>query len=67
MAVAKVEEISATSEKNFDDAIRVGVARAAKTLRNVTSAWVSEQHVRVGKNGKLEFQVNLKVTFVLED
>ncbi len=66
-SVARVTEISATSEKSFDDAVKVGVERASKTLRNVTSAWVKEQRVEV-KDGKATiYQVNLLVTFVLED
>ncbi len=68
MAVAKVEEISATSSKSFDDAVKVGIARATKTLRGVKGAWVKEQQVRLDDAGKIvEYQVNLKVTFILED
>jgi flavin-binding protein dodecin len=68
MSVARVTEITATSESSFDDAIRVGLARADKTLRNVRSAWVKEQQVRVGDGGAIsEYQVNLLVTFVLDD
>ena len=67
MAVAKVEEISATSTISFEDAIKQGLARATKTLRGVKSAWVKEQHVRVGDDGQVvEFQVNMKITFILE-
>lgn len=67
MSVARVTEISATSTHSFDDATKVGIARAAKTLRGVKSAWVKEQTVRV-ENGKVsEYQVNLLVTFLLED
>jgi dodecin len=68
MTVARVSEISATSPKGFDDAIKIGIARANKTLRNVRSAWVKEQYVRVGDDGKIaEYQVNMLVTFVLDD
>ncbi len=64
--VAKVSEISAKSDKSFEDAIQSGIARANKTLRNVTSAWVKEQQVQV-KDGKVVgYQVNLLVTFVLD-
>jgi flavin-binding protein dodecin len=67
MSVAKVSEISVTSTKGFEDAITEGIARANKTLRNVRSAWVKEQQVRV-KDGKIkEFQVNMMVTFVIDD
>jgi hypothetical protein len=67
MAVAKVEEISATSTVSFEDAIQKGLARAIKTLRNVRSAWVKEQHVRLDGKKILEYQVNMIITFVLED
>jgi flavin-binding protein dodecin len=65
-SVARVTEISARSSKGFDDAMKVGVARAAQTLRNVSSAWVKEQSVQVVDGQVTEYQVNLLVTFVLE-
>jgi len=67
MAVAKVSEISATSSKSFEDAIHLGIARAHKTLRNVRSAWVKEQQVRVQNGAVVEYQVNMMVTFVLDE
>jgi len=67
MSIAKVSEISSTSSKSFEDALQQGVARANKTLRNVKSAWVKEQQVRVSKGAITEYQVNMMVTFVLDD
>jgi dodecin len=67
MSVAKVSEISATSTKSFEDAVTHGIARANQTLRNVRSAWVKEQKVRVRDGAVTEFQVNLMVTFVIDD
>lgn len=67
MAVARVTEISATSAESFEDAIRVGLERANRTLRNVKSAWIKEQQVRVRDGAISEYQVNMLVTFVLED
>lgn len=68
MSVARVSEIKASSTESFDDAIRQGVARAVKTLRNVKSAWVANQDVMVDDDGNIaEYRVQLKVTFVLED
>ena len=67
MQVARVTEIIASSEKSFDDAVKVGIARACKTLKNVSGAWVKDQKVVVHKNKIVEYRVNLKVTFVLED
>ena len=67
MSIAKISEISATSTKSFEDAIQQGIARATKTLRNVKSVWIKEQHVRVENERPSEYQVNMMVTFVLED
>lgn len=68
MSVAKVSEISATSSKSFEDAVQLGLARAAKTLRNIRGAWIKEQHVRCDNNARItEYQVNMMVTFVLDD
>lgn len=67
MAVAKVSEISATSAKSFEDAIQQGLTRAGKTLRNIRGAWVKEQHVRCEGSKITEYQVNMMVTFVLDD
>jgi flavin-binding protein dodecin len=67
MSVAKVSEISATSAKSFEDAIQQGLLRASQTLRHVRSAWVKEQHVRCNEGKIIEYQVNMMVTFVLDD
>jgi len=67
MSIARITEISATSTKGFEDAIQQGVARAAQTLRNVRSAWVKEQQVRIEGERIVEYQVNMMITFVLED
>lgn len=66
-SVARVTEISSQSDKSFEDAIRTGIARASKTLRNVTSAWVKEQRLDVAGGKITGYQVNLLVTFVLEE
>ena len=67
MSVAKVTELSSTSTKSFEDAINTGLERAHKTIRNVRSAWIKEQQVRLDKGKIVEFQVNMMITFVLED
>jgi len=67
MAVARVTEISSTSQKSFEDAIQSGVSRATKTLRNVRSAWIKEQRVDIRDGNIAEYQVNMMVTFILDD
>lgn len=66
MSVARVTEIIAGSPKSFEDAVKVGVKRATKTLKNVKGAWVKSQKVVVDKNKIVEYRVNLEVTFILE-
>ena len=67
MSVAKVSEISATSTKSFEDAITSGLARAQETIRNIKSAWIKEQQLRLEKGKIVEYQVNMLLTFVLDD
>ena len=66
MTIARVTEITASSKKSFEDAVRTGVSRSNKTLRNVCSAWVKDQEVIVKAGKVTEYRVKLKVTFVLE-
>ncbi|MEE9142645.1 MAG: dodecin family protein [Gammaproteobacteria bacterium] len=67
MSVARCTEIIASSEKSFEDAVKIGIERATKTLKNVKGAWVEGQKVVVSKDKISEYRVDLKVTFVLDD
>jgi dodecin len=67
MSVARNTEISATSTQSFEDAIRQGLARATKTLRNVRSAWIKEQEVSLENDQIAVYKVVMVVTFVLDD
>lgn len=68
MSVARVTEIIASSKESFEDAVKQGLKRASKTLKNVRGAWVEGQKVSCDSDGHIiEFRVILKVTFVLED
>jgi dodecin len=66
MAVAKVIEVTATSEDSFEDAIRQGIGKATETVHNIKGAWVKEQKVLVAEGEITGFRVDLKVTFVLD-
>ena len=66
-SVARISQISARSETSFEDAIKVGVERANRTLRNVQGAWVKDQKVECSNGAITAYQVMLEVTFVLED
>lgn len=67
MTVAKVSEIKASSPVSFDEAIKEGLARANKTLKNVKSAWVKDFEVRLDDKGEIEqYRVLMRITFILE-
>ncbi len=67
MSVARVTELSATSETSFEDAINEAVGRATRTLRGVEGAWVKDMNVNI-EDGKITgYRVNVEVTFQLED
>ena len=67
MSVAKVTEIIASSKESFEDAVKKGIKRANKTLKNVQGAWVDSQKVVVNDGKIVEYRVNMRVTFILED
>lgn len=67
MSVAKVIELSSSSSESFEKAIKQGLARASRTLKNIEGAWIKEQQVSVKDGAVTGYRVNMMVTFVLED
>ena len=67
MTVARVSEISSTSDVSFEDAIKSGIARANKTLRNVKGAWIKEQQIDIDNGKVTRYRVNMLVTFILDE
>ena len=67
MTIARITEVISTSTISFDDAIKKGIERAARTLDNVDGAWVLDQKVTVENGSISEFEVTLKITFILND
>ena len=65
MSVARVTEITAASTKSFEDAIRIGIERANKTLQNVKGAWIQEQKLKIEGGKVTQYRVNMKITFIL--
>lgn len=66
MAIVKVIELIASSEKSFDDAVKQAVKEASRTIRNVDSVWVKDMKVHV-KDGKIKsYGVICKVSFRLD-
>lgn len=66
MTVAKIIEISAESDKSFEDAMRKGIAKASESVHNIRSAWVKEQQAVVRDGLIVSYRVDLKLTFVLD-
>ena len=68
MSISRTTEIKSSSATSFDDAMKKGIARAQKTMKNVRGAWIESQEVLLDEKGKLsEYRVQLKITFILED
>lgn len=67
MSVARVTEISATSEESFEAAVTEGINRATQTLRGVEGAWVKDMNVLIQDGNITGYKVNLAITFMLED
>lgn len=67
MSVAKVVEISSSSSVSFQDAIEQGIAKAGRTLKGISGAWVQDQKIDI-ENGKITgYRVSMKVSFILDD
>jgi dodecin len=68
MSISRTTEIKSSSTASFDDAMKKGIARAVKTLKNVKGAWIENQEVLIDDKGKIsEYRVQMKITFVLEE
>lgn len=67
MSVARVTELSATSQTSFEDAIQEGISRASSTLRGVEGAWIKDMNVLIEDGNITGYKVNMEITFVLED
>jgi flavin-binding protein dodecin len=66
MSVAKTSEITASSSKSFEDAVRVGIRKMSETVKNIEGAWVKEQKAVVKKGEVEEYRVTMKVTFIVK-
>jgi dodecin len=66
MSIAKVIELTSRSEKSFDDAIRTGITKAGETVHGIREAWISDQKLMIDANKVVGYQVDLKITFVVD-
>lgn len=68
MSISRITEVKSSSTTSFDDAMRQGIARAQKTLKNVKSAWIWNQEILLDDKGEIsEYRVHMKITFILEE
>ncbi|MEF2147424.1 dodecin family protein [Luteimonas sp. FXH3W] len=67
MSVAKVIEVSSSSEIGVEDAVRKGLLKVAETVKNIKGAWIAEQKVVTNADGSVAtWHVNLRITFVVD-
>jgi len=66
MSVAKTSEITSSSSKSFEYAIRQGISKMSKTVNDIEGAWVKEQKVIVEKGAVTAYRVTMKVTFIVK-
>lgn len=67
MSIVRTTEITASSSKSFEDAIKKGVKRYTKSIQNLESAWVKDQKVIINDGDISEYRVTMKVSFILND
>ena len=66
MAIAKIVEVTSSSQKSFEDAIQTGISKVTETVKNVQGAWINERKVIIQDNKITEFRVNLKISFLVD-
>jgi dodecin len=65
--MVKVIEVLATSEVSFDDAVKVAVEKASKTVKNIKSVYVKDMNAKVENNRIVSYGVNAKISFEVGD
>lgn len=67
MSVAKVIELSASSEKCLEDAVQAGLHKAAQSVKDLQGAWIKEIKVRTDPEGNItEWRADMKVSFLVK-
>ncbi|UCF39009.1 MAG: dodecin domain-containing protein [Acidobacteriota bacterium] len=66
MAIVKVVEVIAESEKSWEDAAKVAVKEASKTVRDIKHLYVEHQQAIVAKGKIVKYRLNAKISFVVE-
>jgi dodecin len=67
MAVmVKVIEVLAQSETGWEDAAKVALAEASRTLRGIQSIYIKDMQAIVEDNRIVQYRINAKISFLLE-
>ncbi|CAA0251637.1 dodecin family protein [Tenacibaculum maritimum] len=66
MAIIKVIEVLANSNKSWEDATRKAVKETSKSVKNIKSVFIQSQSAVVHNDEITEFRVNLKITFEIK-
>lgn len=66
MTVAKVLELTARSSESFEDAIQQAVTKAGESVHGIREAWIKDQKVKIENGQVVEYQVDVKVTFLVD-
>ena len=66
MAVLKVIEVLANSDKSWEDAAKNAVDQASKSVKNIRSVYINEQSATVEDGKMVNFRVNVKITFEVQ-
>ncbi len=62
-SVYKIIEIVGTSEKSWEDAARVAVETASKSIEEIRIAEVKKLDIKVEKDARLTFRAKLDISF----
>ena len=66
MAILKVLELMASSNKSWEDAAQQAVKEASKTLTNIRSVYIKDHSAVVNNNKIVEYRVTAKLSFEIE-
>lgn len=67
MSVVKVIELNAASKTSMEDAVKMGLAKCAETVKGIQGAWVNEVKVVTNEDGSIkEWRVNLRISFIVQ-
>ncbi len=67
MALVKVIEVLAESNKSWDDAAKQALIQASKTVRNIKSIYVKDMKAIVEDNEIVSYRINAKISFLLDE